>query len=169
MGDTSAEDQSATYKLILKGTLKSLSLVNVIAAIVGFVLLFYWLNVRQSVGLGMFTTGYVIVVCYLIADTVYWICHGIHEVRIADSFIVIVRGKSNKTIRIEAHQITDIQYSNQMSRRSLQILLGNKIQRISGVFTWYPGPKIWLTSDAFDDVEFDKACDLIELMYEKGK
>jgi hypothetical protein len=162
------KDQSQ-YNLIIKGSIKSLSLVNIFAAILGFILLFYWLNVRQSVGLNMFATGYAIIVIYLISDTVYWVYNGIHEVRITETYFEIIRGKANKLTKINGIQITDIQYSNQLSRRSLQILLGNKIQRIPGIFTWYPGPKIWLTSDAFDDSEFDKACDLIETMFAENQ
>jgi hypothetical protein len=169
MTSLSPVDQQTEYNLIIKGSIKSLSLVNIFAAILGFILLFYWLSVRQSVGLNMFATGYAIIVIYLISDTVYWVYNGIHEVRIADTFFEILRGKANKLTKINTIQIIDIQYSNQLSRRSLQILLGNKIQRIPGIFTWYPGPKIWLTSDAFDDAEFDKACDLIETMYASNK
>lgn len=162
-------DKSSEYNLIIKGSFKSLSLVNIFAAIFGFILLYYWLSVRQSVGLNMFTIGYLILVVYLVSDTVYWIYNGIHEVRIADSYFEILRGKQNKLTKVNSSQITDIQFSNQMSRRSLQILLGNKIQRISGIITLYPDPKIWLTSDAFDDTEFDKACDLIETMFAENQ
>ena len=127
-------DVQSQYNLIIKGSIKSLSLVNIFAAILGFILLFYWLSVRQSVGLNMFAMGYAIIVIYLISDTVYWVYNGIHEVRIADSYFEIIRGKANKLTKIKAIQITDIQYSNQLSRRSLQILLGNKIQHIPGQF-----------------------------------
>jgi hypothetical protein len=169
MNDITQPNDSKQYKLVIKGTFKSLSIVNIFAAIFGFILLYYWLSVRQSVGLTMFTGAYSVLILYLVSDTVYWFYNGIHEVRIADSYFEILRGKQNKLTKISGSQITDIQYSNQMSRKSLQILLGNKIQRIPGVFTFYPGPKIWLTSDAFDDTEFDKACDLIETMFAENQ
>ena len=168
MNDINPIDKVATYKLIMKGSFKSLSIVNIFAAIFGFILLYFWLNVRKSVGLTMFTIGYSVLFIYLVSDTVYWIYNGIHEVRIADSYFILIRGKANKHIRINASQITDIEFSNQMSRRSLQILLGHKIQRIPGIFTWFPGPKIWLTSDAFDDTEFDKAYHFIQTMFEEN-
>lgn len=153
------------YKLIIKGTFKSLAVVYIFATVFGFMLLYYWLKTQQSVGLIIFSIGYAILAIYLISDIVYWIVNGIHKVRVAETYIEIVRGKRNKLIRINATQITDIQIRNQLSRRSIQILLGHKVQSIPGVFTWYSGHKIGLTSDAFDDIEFDKACDLIETMY----
>jgi hypothetical protein len=165
MTEINQVNQPAQYKLIIKGTFKSLSVVNIFAAIFGSMLLYYWLNIRKSGGLIVFSLGFAIMAIYLISDIIYWVVNGIHEVRIAETYFEIVRGKRNKLIRINATQITDIQYSNQLSRRSLQILLGHKVQNILGIFTWYPWPKIVLTSDAFDDNEFDKACDLIESMY----
>jgi len=169
MKKTKPNSEVNQYKLIIKGKFKSLAVVNIFAAIFGFVILYYWLNIRKSGGLVIFSFGFAILAIYLISETIYWSLNGIHEVRIAASYFEIVRGKRNKLIKINASQITDIQFINQMSRRSLQVLLGHKVQSIPGVFTWFPGPKIWLTSDAFDDNEFDKACDLIETMHAENQ
>lgn len=159
----------ADYIFVLKGSRKSLFIVNIFATVIGGMLLYYWLQARMSAGVNAFLISYAVLISWMLADALYWIYNGIQEIRIGEDFFEIVRGKKQKVKRYHSTEITDLHFDNRMTRRSFQILLGNKVSSIPGIFTFYPGPKVWLTSDAFNDAEFDLMCDYIEKMFQKAQ
>lgn len=150
---------------ILKAQKRSLVAVNIIAALIGIVLLYYWFYEGYSRNLTAFIILSGIVVFWMLADYIYWMHKGIREIRIGPDYFEVLRGKSMEYRRIDASQITDIYFENRMSRRTFQIFLGPVVKEIPGIFTFFPGPKIRITSDSFDNNDFDHACDLIEIMF----
>jgi len=159
-------DEKPVY--ILKAQGKKLIFVNISALITGILLLYYWLGDKFSGNILTLIIMIGIIFIWLIVDYAYWYFKGVREIRVYDKHFELISGKGLNTRKITGAMITDIYFQNIMSRRTFQIFLGNKVREIPGIFTFFPGPKIRLVSDMFEDSAFDEACDLIEKMY-KGK
>lgn len=151
--------------MTIKGELKRLLGVNITGAILGSVIMYFWMQIRTLRGFKPFLILYSLLLLWLIADIIYWIYNGVHQIDINENNFQITRGKRKERIVIEYNQITDINIHKKLSRVSLQILLEKKTMNIPGIFTFYPGKKIWITSDAFDDKEFNKMCILLKNKY----
>ncbi len=153
-------------ELIISGKLSSLLAVNITGAVLGSVIMYVWMQIRTLRGWGPFFIVYFVFLLYLFADIMYWIYNGIQEIRLYDTFFEISRGKKHKIIRVQYSEITDINVRSRMTRVSLQILLGQKTVRIPGIYTYYPGKKIWITNDAYNDNEFNSMMELLKQKFE---
>ena len=139
----------------MRGSVGAFAAVNVAAAVAGAVLLAMAIAVRPGIGRSAFPVLYGLALLYLAADTVYWMHRGVHAAALEGDTLHVYRGRALRHERIPVAQITDVHLHQRLSRRSLQILLGAKVVRVPGA-TFYPGPKVWITSDAFDLAEFDR-------------
>lgn len=155
--------------MIVKGEIKRLIGVNITGAVLGSVIMYFWMQIRTLRGFKPFIILYSLLLLWLLADVIYWIYNGVHQIDITEKNFQITRGKRKKRIVIEYNQITDINIHKRLSRVSLQILLEKKTVNIPGIFTFYPGKKIWITSDAFDDKEFNKMCEMFLDKYNQLK
>lgn len=153
--------------MIIKGELKKLLGVNITGALLGSVILYLWLQIRTLRGLKPFIILYFLLILWLVADVIYWIINGVQQIELHENNLIILRGRKRKRFQIEYDQITDLNIHKRLSRVSLQILLESKVVKIPGIFTFYPGKKIWITSDAFDEKEFNEMCKNLEEKYHK--
>ncbi len=151
--------------MIIKGKLKKLLGVNITGALLGSVILYLWLQIRTLRGLKPFVILYSLLVLWLVADVIYWIINGVQQIELHENNLIILRGRKRNRFHIEYDQITDLNIHKRLSRVSLQILLERKVVKIPGIFTFYPGKKIWITSDAFDEKEFNEMCKILEEKY----
>jgi len=155
--------------MIIKGKLKRLLGINITGAVLGAVILYFWLQIRTMRGLKPFIILFSILILWLVADVIYWIINGVQQIELHESFLILIRGRKKNSVKVEYNQITDFYIHKRLSRVSLQILLERKVIKIPGILTFYPGKKIWITSDAFDDKEFNEMCKKLEEMYNMGK
>lgn len=138
----------------MRGSLGAFAAVNVAAAVVGGLLLAVAIGIRPGIGRSSFPLLYGLALLYLAADTVYWVRRGVHAAALEGDTLHVYRGSELRHERIPVAEITDVHLHQRLSRRSLQILLGGRVARVPGA-TFYPGRKVWITSDAFNLREFD--------------
>lgn len=148
-------EMSPVLPVEIRGTLRSVIITNVCAAVGGALLLVLFIALLAGVPLALFPFFFACLVLYLVADTVNWIVRGIVLIRLDGEWLDIYRGASPSQTRIPVGQITDVHLHRRFGRQSLQILLGGEVVRLPGV-TLYPGRKIWVTDDAFDGKEFGR-------------
>lgn len=144
-----------TQRIEMRGSLGAFAAVNVAAAVMGALMLAAMIGVRPGIGRSSFPLLYGLALLYLAADTVYWLKRGVHVAALEGDTLHVYRGRELRHEQIPVAEITDVHLHQRLSRRSLQILLGDRVQRVPG-FTYYPGRKVWITSYAFDLREFDR-------------
>jgi len=158
----SMEGQSQAF--VLKGKSKRFKTVNIIAAVTGIIILALFIRIPEY-GMRFFVFTAPILLFWLIGDYLYWKKRGVRELHIHSNGISVFRGEDMRVTYIRPEQITDIHVHEAGYRTSLNLLLGKKVFRIPGVLTLYPGNRIYLTSDAFDDKEFNEALARIKQLY----
>jgi len=151
---------------ILTGKFSNLVAVNIGGFIMGCLVLipFFFL---PGYGTTFLFFAYPILAIWMFGDAVVWQQKGVHELHISKEGIKVFRGISRRESFVLPEQITDLHVHQRMNRKSLNIMLEQQVQRIPGVFTYYPGKRIHLTNDAFNDKEFDRAIELLEELYKK--
>lgn len=154
---------SPSARTVLNGTAGSLLMVNVAAAVMGGLLLAGMIAIRPGIGRSAFPLLYGLALLYLVADTVYWMRRGVHAAALDGDTLHVYRGRDLRHEAIAVREITDVHLHRRLSRRSLQILLGATVMRVPGA-TFYPGRKVWITSDAFDLAEFDRFADAVQAL-----
>lgn len=152
---------------VLRGKLSSLIAVNAFGLLLGCFLFYLYIRFSPHYGAIGFLVGCIILLSWLTADALWWFYRGVHELIIEDNQIRAICGKSRKEKIIKAAEITDFYVHQRLNRKTMQILLGNTVKKIPGIYTYYPGPKLMLTSDAFNDKEFDEAIDKISALINK--
>jgi len=146
--------------LVLEGRLSNLLAVNLVAAIAGTGML-YLLSLTSNRGrLFMYFTLPVLLL-WLFGDALWWHLRGVHALYITPLAITTVRGRSGENETFMAAELTAINVRTRLNRKTVQLQFGDTPRSIPGVFTWYPGRRIHLTSDAFNDCEFDAALQLL--------
>lgn len=155
---------------VLRGKLSSLIAVNAFGLILGCVLFYLYIRFSPHYGAIGFLVGCIILLVWLTTDALCWYYRGVHELVIEEDRIRALCGKTRKEKIILVTEITDFYVNQRRSRKTMQILLGNTVKKIPGIYTYYPGPKLMLTSDAFNDSEFDEAIGKIsDLLNKQGK
>ena len=91
-----------------------------------------------------------VVAALLSADFVVWYVSGVRELRIGADTMTAITGWRGRTRTIRGADITQVHEVAFFGRPGLQILLGAPARVTPGVYTYYPHPKIRLTSDPFD-------------------
>ena len=104
----------------------------------------------------------------LFADFAAWLCCGIRELRIEGDTITATLGWRRRLRVVRAAGITELHASDALGRVELQILLGPPARKVSGVFTFYPWPKLRLVSDPFDPDQAAEAIRLIQAMHARA-
>ncbi len=166
MDSPSVEIKKYVPEFCIKAKFSYILVVNISGSVIGSVIMYFWLQLRTIRGFGTFLFLYALFLLYMIGDLIYWKHNGVHEVRLYDNYFEVIRGKKQKLIKVNYADITDINLNNKLIRVSLQILLEAKTVRIPGIYTYYPGKKIWITNDAFNEKEFRAMCDLLKEKYE---
>lgn len=161
--ETAAPTESSPSRIELKGTAGSLVMVNVAAAVMGGLLLAGMIAIRPGIGRSAFPLLYGLALLYLVADTAYWMRRGVHAAALDGDTLHVYRGRGMRHETIALREITDVHLHRRLSRRSLQILLGGTVMRVPGA-TFYPGRKVWITSDAFDVAEFDRFAEAVQAL-----
>jgi hypothetical protein len=139
----------------IRGRFGSLLVVNVAAALAAGLMLVPVILIRPGITAGAFPVIWGMVVVWLAADTVYWRWRGVHRAVLDGEALHVYRGRTLVCERIPVSAITDVHLHRRLARRSLQILLGGEVTHVPGM-TLFPGRKVWITSDAFDEADFDR-------------
>lgn len=92
---------------------------------------------------------------YLVLDTAYWLWRGVHRAALGGGALHLWRGRELRHERIALAELTDAHLHRRLGRRSLQLLRGGRVVRVPGA-TFYPGRRVWITTDAFDHADFDR-------------
>jgi hypothetical protein len=139
--------------------------VNAVGAVLGGGFLFLILRRREDFSSGAFLVLWLLLVAYMVADALVWHSRGVREVEVGSRGFKVRRGTTRpgdgdgdtegwREYRFD--QVSDFHVHARGTRKSVQILLGEKVLKVPGIITLYPGPKIWITNDAFDDREFEE-------------
>jgi hypothetical protein len=153
-------------KFVLKGKFSNLIMVNIIGGVLGIIIIFFISRVPHY-GPIFFVFGIIFIAIWMFGDAIVWRKRGVHELHINRNGILVIRGASRKEFFIKPEQITDIHVHRRMNRVSLNIMLEQKVQSIPGIITLYPGKRVQLTSDAYDDKQFEAALALLEKYFKK--
>ncbi|TXT42877.1 MAG: hypothetical protein FD137_2009 [Spirochaetes bacterium] len=129
--------------------------VNAVGAVLGGGFLFLILRRKEDFSTSTFGILWFILIAYMILDALVWKRRGVREVEVTSLAFKIRRG-AELWQDFSFDQVSDFHVHVRGSRKSVQILLGEKVLKVPGIITLYPGPKIWITNDAFDDGEFDE-------------
>ncbi len=151
---------------MLKAKPRNLLAVNIISVILGGIII-YLISRVPHYGKTFFMVSLPLLIIWLVGDVWVWNLKGVRELHISKEGIKVVRGVSSKVTFITPGEITDVHLHSSMNRKSLNILLGKKVVHIPGIYTYYPGKKLHLFSDAFDDKEFDQAVERIFALTDK--
>jgi hypothetical protein len=138
--------------------------VNLVGTLFGGLALYFVFRNRSDIKTGTFLVLWGILAAYLLADGLVWQSRGVREIAVDEQGFTIKRGRGLRVERHSFDHVSDFHVHTRYNRKSVQILLGEKLIKIPGIITLYPGPKIWITNDAYDSKEFD---DFIARM-EKG-
>ncbi|MEW6548287.1 MAG: hypothetical protein AB1407_02380 [Spirochaetota bacterium] len=130
--------------------------VNAAGALLGGGLLYLILRGREDFSSGAFLVLWILLVAYMAADALVWRSRGVREVEVGPKAFRVRRGTARGWHEYGFAQVSDFHVHSRGARKSVQILLGEKVVKVPGIITLYPGPKIWITSDAFDDGEFEE-------------
>lgn len=151
---------------VAKASEKKLIAVNMIGIFAGGGIL-YLIARTRAMG-SAFLILWALLAAWLLGDWLVWRVRGVREIRIDSTGFEVIRGTSRRASRHEAGEITDLALHSRMSRKSLQIMMGGKVTHIPGVITLYLDPnKIWITSDAFDNSDFDEVVRRLQLLHGK--
>lgn len=134
----------------------SLIIVNLGGIILGGLLLLVLLLARTIFSLALFLVGVGILTAYLTIDYALWNRRGIRRITIDPSGITMTRGKAQILERLERSQITSIDVLRKLNRIKVVIYTGGKSEKATPGVTFFAGPRIIITNDAFHDAEFNK-------------
>lgn len=148
------------HRVELNASFKRLLAVNVAAVGAGAALLAIAIAVRPGLTQRWFPLLFALSVLYLLGDTLYWLWRGVHRVVLERGVLNVYRGLALRHEAISVSRITDVHLHRRLTRRSLQVLLGSHVARVPGL-TLYPGPKIWIVSDAFELSQFDELVEAV--------
>lgn len=158
-GMENLHDSSEVFTI--KASPHSILTTNIGGIIVGGFLFLLLLIFRSLYTMAFFIIGMTIIILYMIIDYAIWKNRGIRKIEIDGNGLTIHRGAKNIMQRIDAAQITDIDVFSKLNRKVVNIMLGGKINKdIPGV-TFFAGPRIRITNDAFDDLDFVKLIERI--------
>jgi hypothetical protein len=116
-------------------------------------------------GLGFFIVGSFILTGWMFTDAIIWYYKGVHELHINNEGIRVIKGKNQVEIYIPKEKITDIMVYRKGFRKNLNIMLGNQVMDVPGIITLYPGKRIQMFSDAFEDRDFNEAITWLEKLH----
>jgi hypothetical protein len=150
---------------VLKGSLFNLIGVNILALVFGIGMLYLITRAGLWYGSVFFIVGSIILTLWLLIDVVIWYYRGVHQLHINPQRLGVVRGYKGEMLEITPEKIVDIYVYRRGYRKNLIIMLTQKVFSIPGVITLYPGKRIQLFSDAFDNDEFNKAVALLQAFY----
>ncbi len=136
------------------GSRYNLFLINIGAMVGGTILLFLLLAVRLIYNPFIFILGVIILFLYLYIDIKRWMKKGIHTVKIDKNGFTVYRGIKNSPSRIGKEQITAINVFKKLNRKIVNILLGGYADTSLPGITFFSGPRIRITDDAFNQAEF---------------
>ncbi len=139
----------------IRASLGSFAAVNAVAALGGAAFLAAMIALRPGIIGSAFPVMYGVFLLYLALDTAYWLWRGVHRAALDGEALHLWRGRALRHERIPLGEFTDAHLHRRMGRRSLQLLRGGRVVRVPGA-TFYPGRKVWITSDAFDNAAFDR-------------
>ncbi len=149
-------------RAVIKGTMGSFVLVNVFAVSLGIIILFLIYRLDSHYGSGFLIVGSIILAVWMAADAIIWRVRGVHELEVAAGGIRVVRGIRKNESFHPFSEISAVDFRNKSSRRILNIMLESKPVRVPGVVTLFQGRRIYLTSDAYNDQEFDLLAGVLE-------
>lgn len=151
---------------VAKASEKKLAVINLIGVLGGGGVLYL---IARTRGMGnAFFVLWALLAAWLLGDWYVWRARGVREIRIDARGFEVIRGSRRIATRHDAGEITDLALHTRMNRKSLQIMMGGKVTHIPGIITLYLDPnKIWITSDAFDDSDFDEVVRRLQLLHGK--
>lgn len=129
--------------------------VNTVGALFGGLALYLIFRNKNDVKTKTFLMLWGILIAYMLADALVWRVRGVREIEIDAGGFKIRRGRGKELETYRFDQVSDFHVHTRYNRKSVQILLGEKVLHVPGIITLYPGRKIWITNDAFDSKEFD--------------
>jgi len=143
---------------------KKIAVINLVGVLGGGGALYL---IARAKGMGSsFFILWALLAAWLLGDWLVWRARGVREIRIDSKGFEVVRGLRRTVVRHDAGEITDLALHTRMRRKSLQIMMGGKVTHIPGIITLYLDPnKIWITSDAFEDSEFDEVVRRLQLLH----
>jgi len=97
----------------------------------------------------------------MIGDYLVWKKKGIRVIEVDTQGINLYRGPQKRLERIEASQITDINFFKKVNRRIVTILTGGQMYRAPGV-TLFKGSRVRIADDSFNDKQFSIFIELIK-------
>lgn len=150
--EESVKQYANTFRM--EASSRSLFFTNLGGIIVGAVLLFLLLLLRHLYMFILFVIGVIIIVIYMTVDYIIWQKRGIRVIEIDEKGINLYRSKEKRLTKIEAGHITDINFFSKLNRRVVTILTGGTATKIMPGVTTFPGPRIRITDDSFNDKEF---------------
>jgi hypothetical protein len=172
MGNTKTDISSANVNeadsFVLVGKRSNLLIVNISAVVFGLILLYPFAHISHY-GLPFIVFSFVAVVLWMALDYFYWVNHGIQEIIITRKTITVFRGKNRIREDIGTDRIKDVIVIEKMGRMTMNILIDRGASRFSGLGTFYPGKRLFLTSDAFENADFSLAVSLVLEISEASK
>lgn len=153
--ESSGVDQPGDEKVFtMIGSRTYLFMVNIGSMIMGIFLIFFLLVIRLIYNPFVFILCMFILFGYLYIDFKRWIKNGIQMVKIDKEGLTVYRGNKMQPTRIDARQITGINVFKKINRRVVNILLGGYADSSLPGITFFSGPRIRITDDAFAEAEF---------------
>ncbi|MEO0135942.1 MAG: hypothetical protein ABIL86_00220 [candidate division WOR-3 bacterium] len=135
---------------------------NLGGIILGGILLFILLSLRNLYTTAIFLIGFVILILYMVIDFLIWLQRGIRAIEIDKSGINFYRGKERRLVRINKEQITGIDFFTKLGRRIVTIMIGGKVIKPTAYITLFSGPRIRIADDSFNDGDFSAFVELLK-------
>lgn len=149
------EEKSMKPELSITGKRGNLLFVNISGLIIGSVFLFFYLLARGLYALPVFVIMAAILAAYMFIDYIHWNKKGIRRIDLFEDSISFTFGKQQTVEKLSFDEITEIDFFKKLNRDIINFMRGGKVLKPVKGITFFSGPRIRLTDDAFDDKEFD--------------
>lgn len=168
-GDDTRQDGATECLFRLTGSMSEFVTTDIIVLILAGLLLPALMLVRLMFSPSLYLLFLLIVLAYICVDIAVWHKKGIRRVDLDSEGMNIYRGPGMNASRVEFSCVNDINLFHKLSRKIINIMIGGVADKPLPGITIFRGPRIRITSDAFQDKDFKAFEIIISELWKRAK